>query len=88
MKFELSMSSGDEERTNDPMGALCGSLNKPTKYVERIKSNKTDSSHWKHTIEINTLEELLDFQQKCGHSVIISSDDDGAILEVYDTYRE
>lgn len=88
MKFELIMSSGDEERTNDPMGDLCGSLNKQTKYVERIKSKKTDKSHWKHTIEINSLEELLDFQQKCMHSVIISSDDDGAILEVYDTYRE
>lgn len=87
MKFELIMSSGDEERTNDPMRALRG-FNKPMKWAERIESKKKDESYWKHTIEINSLEELLDFQQKCKHSVIISSDDDGAILEVYDAYRE
>lgn len=47
----------------------------------------TRSSDWdrhKEEVEINTLEELLEFQEKCQHPIIIRRDD----IEIYDYYRE
>lgn len=49
--------------------------------VEMVRRSYIDKA-W--TIEINSLEELLDFQKKCGCSLILSGDS----IEIYDDYRE
>jgi hypothetical protein len=48
---------------------------------------KQDGQHREWTIEINSLEQLLELVKETGHIVI--SEDDGAFgIEVYDDYRE
>ena len=44
---------------------------------------KSSDRHFEKTIEINTLEELLDFVEENG-SIILSEDS----IEIYDWYRE
>ena len=47
----------------------------------------TRSSDWfghEEKVEINTLEELLEFQEECYYPIIISRDE----IEIYDDYRE
>ncbi len=41
-------------------------------------------------VEINSLQELIDFYKKHGHEIIITdtANTDMAVLEIYDTYRE
>ena len=39
-------------------------------------------------IEINTLEELLEFQKNYGQLIIGGPDENGVWLEIYDGYRE
>lgn len=39
-------------------------------------------------VDINTLEELLEYVKKEGHPVIITDYDDTPELETYDDYRE
>lgn len=42
------------------------------------------SEHKEELKEINTLEELMQLQQECGHSIIL----DGNTITIYDDYIE
>lgn len=57
-----------------------------------MQFNITRSSGWgiEDEIEINTLEELINWIKQTGESVIIHIDDieDEKTLEIYDDYRE
>lgn len=57
------------------------------------------SSYWRSdtgyapiwAIELNTTQELMDFMDKIGNSIVIYVDDDESdypIIEIYDSYRE
>lgn len=83
MKFKLITSSGFDEYTKD----LPGAFNKPAKFADKIKSKKVKRT-WFHTIEIDSLEELLEFKQACGCNIVIEEVVNIPALEIYDSYRE
>lgn len=49
-----------------------------------FRLTKSSDYYYEETVEINTLEELLEFQDNCKSPIIISGD----LIEVYDYYRE
>lgn len=70
MKFKLITSSGFDEYTKDLLGELLGVFNKPAKFADKIKSKEVKHT-WFHTIEIDSMEKLLEFKQACGCDIII-----------------
>lgn len=53
---------------------------------EIIKKNGYKGNKW--VIEINSLEELMEFQKDIGEEIIISRYEEGNYIEIYDDYRE
>lgn len=86
MKFKLITSSGFDEYTKDLLGELIGVFNKPAN-ADKIKSKEVKRT-WFHTIEIDSLEELLEFKQACGCNIVIEEVGNIPTLEIYDSYRE
>ena len=84
MKFNLSTS---ESAYNDKDKKQLEKLG----FVFKKQSSYTDETGYIDgyiIIEINTLEELLEFQKNYGRLVISGSSEDGLWLEIYDGYRE
>ena len=55
----------------------------------KFKIRKASDYRYKDKKEFTTLEELIDFKNSCGSSLIICKDFDGSLaLEIYDEYRE
>ena len=55
--------------------------------IDKIKSKEVKRT-WFHTIEIDSLEELLEFKQACGCNIVIEEVGNIPTLEIYDSYRE
>ena len=86
MKFKLITSSGFDEYTKDLLGELRGAFNKPAKFADKIKSKEVKHT-WFHTIEIDSMEELLEFKQACGCNIVIEEVGNIPALEIYDSYK-
>lgn len=57
------------------------------KYLESLGFRKGEYTYFEDTeIEINTIEELLEFARKCGHELVIDPDEPS--IEIYNGYRE
>lgn len=51
----------------------------------KFKVTKSSDYRYKAVVEINTLKELIEFQENCGYDIILI---DGREIEIYDDYRE
>ena len=81
MKFKLITSSGFDEYSKDLLEAMLGAFNKPAKFADKIKSKEVKHT-WFHTIEIGSLEELLEFKQACGCNIVVEEIGDIPTLKV------
>ena len=51
----------------------------------KFKVTKSSDYTYESTIEINTLEELIEFQKTCGCEIILIDENE---IEIYDDFRE
>lgn len=51
----------------------------------KFKVTKSSDYTYESTIEINTLEELIEFQKTCGCEIILINENE---IEIYDDFRE
>ncbi len=57
----------------------------------RFLVTKASDMSWprkRKPLELNTLEELVEFIKKCGHNVIVDGCSDPPEIEIYDAYVE
>ncbi len=93
MKFNLSTSRhlyNDKDKEQlEKLGFMFDSEPKEHYIDDGKKWYIDDFGVGKHIfIEINTLEELLEFQKTYGLLIIGGTEEDGFWLEIYDGYRE
>lgn len=53
----------------------------------KFKVTKSSDYTYESAIEINTLEELIEFQKTCGCEIILIDENENEI-EIYDDFRE
>ena len=93
MKFNLSTSNylyNDKDKKRlEKLGFVFDKELKAPHIEEGKKWYMDDYDVEQHIIiEINTLEELLEFQKNYGQLIIGGNGEDGFWLEIYDGYRE
>ena len=53
--------------------------------MKKFKVNKTSDWDYKVEVEINTIDELINFIKESGSKIVVYEDN---TIEIYDTYRE